>query len=574
MWEQRLKPVILWAATWLVIGSPATVYLVELGDFGRLQNNDYYIIVGELVDGESLTRDPARWLALKSNEHRATLPALVYALNMALSDGHNLGLTLFALALLTAVLVMLCRLLPEDVASEPWARAVFGFVLGLFCFTPVAAHNVAMGFSGTQWFSSNACAVAAIGTLTGRAGSGRTSALWPAVLFGWLGAFCYSTSLMIWPALLAGAAYLRLGLRRLLFLAAGATAVAALFVLSYEVLPYNPEPNPWGLRTLLRYSGIYLGGLFTNDLEAARYLGYLGIAGCLASLVLIPFLTRTSEDLRGCFAPWLMIQVYAFVNVVGTAVGRSGFGLPQAMSSRYASVAALFWIGLLTPILIVAWRRRPAAAAGRLAALAALAAAVLAMAVPMHRRGGRLIDRFELRGSRQEVAALAVVYEIHDDELLKQTLAPWPVVVWRVREFLRASGHVPFDRAYPLRLGERVDPGLLRASDRGRVRGFCDRVVELDKGLARFGGWAWSPAAAVAEVLLLDAEGTIRGELVTGVHRPDVARAVHADALTAGWEGYGVLGRDVRAWVRIAGDPGLYPLPTTADAARPLAAGD
>ncbi len=552
----------------LIVLSPVSVYLIDIADFGRLQNNDYYGIVRLVVDGDSISRDPIRWLNLKSNEHRATLPMVVYALNMMLTNGNNLGLTVFSLVVLTLLLALLYRLLPADIRANLGTRTFFGLLLALFCYTPVAAHSVAMGFSGTQWFSSNLLAAAAVATLVWRAGRPGPWSLWPILIFGLLGAFCYSTSLLLWPALLAGAFYLRISLRRCLFLAALATVVYSLFVFTYEPLSYHPAPETRDFRTLTGYTGIFLGSLFTGDVATAKLVGWAGILASIFVQVAAAFVLRST---RCQHAPWLMIQIYAFANALGTAVSRSGFGQAQAIQSRYASIAALFWLGLVVPLGILAWRHLQTSPSGRAAATAVLAVLVAGVAFPMHRHGGRIVDGFAARGSRQGVAALAIRHDIRDNDILAGAVTPAPDQVWAVRDFLKSTRHVPFDRAPGLRLGERIDPARLNAAapagapgDASEIQGTVERLVRISPALVRLKGWAFSPGADVAEVLLLDGEGTIRGEVVLGIRRPDLKRKVHARAFKAGWEGYGFAGPEhgmLYAYVRLSGDSMFYLLP-------------
>ena len=560
--------------SWLVVCSPAWVYLAHLPSFGELQGNDYYGIVGRIMDGEVISDDPIRWLSLKSNEHRVTLPVLVYVLNMKLTHGNNLGLTVFALLLLTFVLVRLVTLLPADLRSVLWARTALGFAMAMFCFTPVAAHSVAMGFSGTIWFFANALAVSAIAALTRRAGRQEVWALWPVLLLGILAAFTHSTYLILWPTLLAGALFLRIGRRGLIALAAGMTLVLSLFILTFQPFTKHPTPNTSELEELLRYVAVYLGSLFSPDLATAKVLG---LAGCLASavvLTLLVVLSWTSRSARRDFAPWLMVQLYGLGNAALAAVSRSGFGESQARASRYASLAALFWIGLLASAAILAWRYRPASRRGQVVLAVGSAALVASLGAAMQQRGSEVVDRFLIRGHRQRVAAMALSLGVRDDDILRRAVTPAPGQVWAVYDFMKASGHVPFDDPPRWRVGERIDPSLLHEHPHRQVPGELDRIVVLPDGYVRLGGWAFGREIEVAEILILDDEGSIQGEAFTGIRRPELKRKVHPDAVTAGWEGYARVdpARSTRlqAYVRTVDDPGLHPLPTRREIAQQM----
>lgn len=567
--RSRLLPQIL---CWLVVLSPSWVHLSRLSSYGELQGNDYYGIVDRIADGETLTADPARWLALKANEHRVTLPVLIYVANMRLTHGHNLGLSVFALALLACTVWMLVGLLPPDLRSVAWLRTAIGFGIAGLCFTPVVAHSVAMGFSGTIWFLANALAVAAVAALTRRAAPEKAWALWPVMLFGLAAAFCHSTHLILWPVLLVGGCLLGVGRRGLIALAAGCTAVYALFVLTYIPFARHPVPNTSDFTDLLRYVAIYLGSLFSSDLTLARTVGLVGLvaSAVLAWAVLVSGMVR---PFRRELAPWLLIQLYGLGNGVMTAVSRSGFGEHQATASRYASLAALFWIGLVTPLAVLAWRFRPAGRRGRVILAATSAALGLSLGAGMSERGDELLERFVKRGERQRVAALALALGIRDDDILSRAVTPAPAQVWAVTDFLRAARQVPFDREPRWRADEQVAAARLAPRQHEAVRGELDRVVVLPGGYVRLGGWAFAPDATVDEVLVLDQSATVRGEIFTEIRRPELARRVRPEALTAGWEGYARADPaqgELRAYVRLAGDATLYPLPTRRRVARQM----
>lgn len=539
--SRRLCPL-----TWIVLALPLVFYLARVPRFSRLPHNDYYSILSQLTEGDRLRLDPRRLLEIRSNEHRVSLPAVVYALNLWLTRGHNLGLSVFSLVLMAVVFAVLYGLLPADVRGSPAGRLLVGLPLAILCFTPVAAHSVTLGFSGSIWFLSNVFAVAAISALC------RRRPLW-AVVFTALGALTYSTHLPLWPILFAGAWLLRFDRRRLALLAAAASLGIAFFATFYRTPANSPEPTTGDLLALARYAAVYLGTLFSGDPATAGALGGLGL---VASLV---FQARTWRSRPpGERVPWLLLQLFAVGNALGTAVGRAGFGVEQALSSRYASVAALFWAGFLTSLGLWLWRRLQPAR--RYALLALL---LPALAVPTYLRGNAVIAGYLNQGTYQPMAALGLLLGVRDDEIAQHGLTPAPKAVWALRDFLRASGHVSFDRPF-----ERPRLAVAAEQLRGRsprLRGVFSQEQPVDGG-CRYMGWAWSSDAEVEEVVLVDRDGRLGADVVTGIFRPDVAEAVDPAALYSGWGGYGTRGCDsvvLLPYVRLAGADDFYALAAT-----------
>jgi hypothetical protein len=52
----------------------------------------------------------------------------------------------------------------------------------------------------------------------------------------------------------------------------------------------------------------------------------------------------TSNNDWPAIIPWLCIQLYVCGNAAMAALARSGFGVEQALASRYRALPALFWL--------------------------------------------------------------------------------------------------------------------------------------------------------------------------------------------------------------------------------------
>lgn len=74
---------VVWPAlSWLAVLAPFLLFAVLLPRFGELQRNDYWGDFQQVVQGDRLKPAPLAWLGAKSNEHRITLPLLVWAANV------------------------------------------------------------------------------------------------------------------------------------------------------------------------------------------------------------------------------------------------------------------------------------------------------------------------------------------------------------------------------------------------------------------------------------------------------------------------------------------------------------
>lgn len=545
---------------WLVILLPLFVYLAYLPRFGALQNNDYFgSITAMLGDHRSLAKRAERFAFGRSNEHRIAVPMLVYYANYRLSAGSNRPLSAFALAMMAVVFATLYRCLPAAAKRGPPLRLLFGLILACFVFTPVAAHNVAMGFSGTMWFLANVAFVLTLAVIVRRGRQAGVLGLWPVALFGLIGLFSYSTSLSMWPALLVAGVAVRLSWRQLAALAVVAAASYGYYFSTYVSPRNHPGLNTSDQRAVLDFFGIYLGGIFSTDLVVAKWLGWIGAA---LALVLVAFVLARRRDRLPMLAPWLAIIAYGVLNAVGTSIGRSSFGDRMGVASRYATLPGFFWSGLLIAIGCLLLQSPPEASAARMRrrlAWIALGLVAIGLAVPMYARGLPLLEAFERRARHQRLAELALVRGHYDVDALRATT---PVVdqAWKARQIFQRLGHHPFHRPWP---APPTTLAPIAAAPPAGLLGGIDSRTRIADGAIRPAGWAAMAEGAprIVEWAVADAGGQPVGTLVGGLPTPGSGRRQTAEPF-AGWAGYatGIAPGRLRVLVRLAGDPTWYPL--------------
>ncbi len=498
------------AAVVVLLLAPAVAYLAILPFVGHLQYNDYYGILGLVVEGNHLSHNPVRWLTVKSNEHTVALSLALYVLNFLVTGGDNVGLSVWSLAMMVTSAFLLWSLVPLDLRERFPLALGLAVVLGTLALTPVAVHNIVLGFSGTLWLTANAFALGAIRlTVTGarREGSGWFVA---AGLLGLAAAFAYSTGLAVWPALLVLGLGLRLPWRRLGLLLVPAAADLAFEALTYTRPAELPPPETGRPLLLIKFLAVYLGQIFARPRVAAGVIGL----GCLAAVVVVALWLVRRRRLAGELAPWLAVGVYGLTNAVVTAVARARLG--GARSSRYATLAALVWACLLV-LAVWAVRRMTPGLRRRLTAAALAVACVAGLAATWVRGVGLFTDYLD-RAAFQPVAEIAWRYGIRDPEMLRSVSVATDQL-WVVRPWMEALRHLPF-RGSP-----EVVPG---APPPGDVRGRCGGTRVLGEVRAslgevvRVGGVVDGPWKG-RRVVLVDRLGRVVG-LGVRLHRPPVTR--------------------------------------------------
>lgn len=181
-------------------------------------------------------------------------------------------------------------------------------------------------------------------------------------LIGVVPSFSFVNGLFYWLcltpliALRAGTLGQRL-FKTCVFILAGVVVWGAYFH-NYTRPPHHPDPffaftHP---HTLSGYFLAYLGGALVGDknlLSLAIIVG--GAALVLLWIYLRPFLLHMlHRDWRWSLveldhlAPWLAMAAFTLLSALATAIGRSAFGLAQALESRYATFSTPLWLVLVS----------------------------------------------------------------------------------------------------------------------------------------------------------------------------------------------------------------------------------
>ena len=164
--------------------------------------------------------------------------------------------------------------------------------------------------------------------------------------------------------------------RRLLLWWGAAVVVALSYLFRYRGPAHHPSVWVFAADPVkyLKYVCAFLGSpLISYDFQAATVAGAMGLflfIGLGASLA------RTGSIPRNRLLLHTAVGLYAVGNALLIGIGRAGFGVRQAMASRYVTHSNLLWVALLT-FLVLKGCLTPARSPGRWFWMGALVAIIL-----------------------------------------------------------------------------------------------------------------------------------------------------------------------------------------------------
>ena len=543
---------VLISASMLGIVIPASYILYLISQAGDLSNFDYWWMTWNFYSVDGFSTNPFNWI-FRANEHFVLIPAIIYALNIVITQASNIGLCLAGWFFALIQCYVLIALLPLKSRHFPLQFILMIVGISIFNFTPAAAHNWMRGFSGVHWIIANLFVICSIFCLQSYAKNLSVGAVPPcppspsllqnkwvigSIIFGILGCISYSTPLALWPILCATAIVLRFPRQVTYLYFAASIAVIGTYFLTYKTPTHHPSLTKINPLKTLEYIPTYLGGIFSENVIIASIIGIIGLIAVTGFVGYWLFAKKTD---RTEWLPWLSIQIYTLQTALMAAVSRSGFGVEQATASRYATLPALFWMStfVLTVLCVRQLQLTPRMQTRWLTPLLGIATVAVIL---MYGVGGETASAIARRATYQPLVALSLQLGITDVTLIKEKIGNRPAAFIGLIDALKTHNLVPFKRDvkkhnFCAALGTKIDPNLLSVPKDG-VPGYFDIVTKLAPSAARVIGWVGDPENNVKCIAILNQENVIRGFAMSGFPRPDLVNLFGPAYSSAAWRGY------------------------------------
>ena len=476
---------------------------------------------------EGFSTNLSDWF-ISQNGHVVFIPRLIYVLNMFITDGSNIGLTITAWLLAMVQSILLVLLIPSAIWDNRIRLMAIVAVSG-FSFAPTATDNWMHGFSGVHWILANVLSIGAIICITRFFERNSYSWVVASLLLAGLALITYGTAIGLWLALIAAFIFIRSKLQIGLLITALTILVFAASLASRPLVPPSSVSTFDRVIVFVPYLAIFLGGIFTTNIPLAFVIGLAGLI--VAVIMLIKFGVRAKKSTQLTTLPWLLVLVYSLVNISFIAITRLEFGLAYATTMRYVTMSGLFWIVILV---LWAYQQFGAQKQNKWPAVIAYITVTVLIIVAMLPLGLTRFQNLTRHASLQPLTILSVNLNVPDKLLVDQSLTIHEHTFLAQVPALKTDGLIPFNKPIQNncgRTGEQLS--LPPESDIASIPGDFEFIDQITPDGIRAIGWLEALPNTVECIILVDQNETIKGKALLGFNRPDLQNLGKT-----GWAGY------------------------------------
>ena len=482
--------------------------------WAALPDNDYWGNIRGLITENGVTLN--LWNLLHhNNEHVVFIPKLIYAANYVLTSGNNVGLIIYSI-LAGAACAIILLLLAKDLLHDTPARWAFCAVLfPLAMFSGKLSHSYYFGMSGAQWLTADIFVILSAAAMAKAAQAEGTRWLLASLLAALLGVLSYSTAIYSLLVLLVFCGiFLLVPKFRGRIPWPALVGVAAFILLVLAVWLIN-RPHPQG-HPPLDFDPIGLAGFVLIYLGSALSEGYaapvVGLAICAVAALAIHRLLAEGRDIL----LWVTLLLFAPFNALMTGIGRLGFGMKAAFSSRYQSVTVISLIALIALVLAALPRDNTRGSVR----VRFVGLAVLVVAAVFFVTNNKTIKMYAKRIAGKPVAEIAMRLGVAGDQHI-QAATKAINQFHAVLPALRATHHVPFNTRS--RCEEMLGQRLVAAANIpvGAIDKLAVYSVSHETRTAiELSGWAAQEGNPAECIAIVDGTGVVIGAGISGGIRP------------------------------------------------------
>jgi hypothetical protein len=281
------------------------------------------------------------------NEHRIVLPTLALVGLAYLTQWNTQVACLVSVAVAAGAFWLLYKTVLITAHGAQQHMGMGWLVLmAIMWFSPGQVENWLWSWQ-LEWFMSLFGVMLVVYGLARLERDAHDAKWLPLVLGGGvLAQYSLGNGTLMWPLIMAALVYLRASVRQIIVAAAGGVLSTVVYYLHYtlsanDISRHLVLEHPF---SFIHYVLIYLGRPLSFLPKPASMVGTALLLGFLALALYMLFWRR---ELFRRSLPWIILGLYALGTALVTGVARLGFGVNEALSSRYTTISSLFVMSVL-----------------------------------------------------------------------------------------------------------------------------------------------------------------------------------------------------------------------------------
>ncbi len=293
------------------------------------------------------------------NEHRAFFPKIVM-LTLARFSGWNIAYELAA-NIIVSIGILTVITFHLQTTAKSYDRRIYWTIpiISLIIFSLSQWENWSWGWQLHIFL--NIFAVVS-GTIFLAHSARKRLYLFISVFMGVVATYSFSNGFLYWPVGLFVLLFLEHQTKKYKIFTITVWVIIGTILLGLYLYKYKkPEDHP-SLLSFVRHPVEYVNYVFAYlgaslDCYRPKAAIFFGLFGLAVSGFSILILTKRCCTKFHVLVPYIALSLYSVFSAMLTGVARSGFGLRQALSSRYVTISNLFWICNIVLLCLLANRR-------------------------------------------------------------------------------------------------------------------------------------------------------------------------------------------------------------------------
>lgn len=475
------------------------------------------------------------------NEHRIILSRGLFYLDYAYFGGVSRFLIPLNIVIVCGAAVtfwMFAQKLGRQSHDVKNTVAIVTLLISGFIFSWIQAENFTWGFQ-SQFLLAQMMPLLSLYFIARASEKDGIYHFWSAMVLGILSAGTMANGILILPIIFVFLLIIWQGTARAIIILCLAILVPSLYLFDYSPVARHGsisdalQHDPLGL---IKYTLMYIGSPFFHFADGYEHARDLSV---LAGLLLFVFCVRMAyQQIRAKHRSPYVVALLCFIlyiggTALGTAGGRLSLGITGATSSRYATPALMAWAAF-TLAMIVSFPK-PSQYLRNILWGGTVLLCVLGFVYQF-----KSLERQDEKLFGRELAVLALEMQVRDEHAIGTV---FPSVDYALSIATQATdiGTSVFD-AYPFHGIAEAQGQMIDVINAPACIGSLDEEIIVDgsKNHLRLRGWIFDPVSKRSPKLITftNEDGVIIGSGLSGQPRPDVRKAIHSKAFTAGFGGY------------------------------------